>query len=330
MNRGGDPIGLVEAAYRWTPDTASWLDGLVEASQAYDVGGGVAAYTISITREKRASEARGSEAALKSAMQMRRATEKFPLAIAKLAYAPTEHVGNVGFRLARLSRESGVDLQPITKSLPPAWALLAGDPERESLALVFPRAGTVGSVDEAFPHRDRKHLGHVGAHIGAALRLRALLQPSTTEHADAVLAPDGAVLHARGDTKEKDVRTSLARAVMRSERARGKMRRSDPDEAIKQWTALVQGRWTLVDTIETDGKRFVLARANPVHARDPIALTTEESAVAWLAACGHSYKYIAYELGFTLGVTTSRLRSAMKKLRVKSRSELLAKIGISR
>ena len=324
--RAGDPIAVVEAGYRWAPDLGSWLDGIVEAAGSYDVGGGVVAYTVGVAREHRTSAPRGTSTAMTIAAQLRRATDRFSPKVAKLAYAPTEHVGNVAYRLARLARELRVRLRPM--HLPDAWALVAGDPMRESLAIVFPRLHTSGAIDEPFPHRDRRQLGHVGAHLGAALRLRALLQPVTTEHADAVFSPNGALLDARRDTAEKPARTALTEAVLRSEKARGRMRRSDPDEAVHQWTALVQGRWTLVDAIESDGKRFVLARENPVRPTDPLSLTAEESAVAWLTACGHSYKYVAYELGLSLGVTTSRLRTAMRKLSVMSRSELLAKIGI--
>jgi DNA-binding NarL/FixJ family response regulator len=105
------------------------------------------------------------------------------------------------------------------------------------------------------------------------------------------------------------------------------MRRASPEEALALWTALVQGRWTILDVAERDGKRLVLARRNPLGGPPLLELTPDERDVTWLAAHGHSYKYIAYELGLPLSTVADRLRRAMRKLRVRSRGELLRKLG---
>ena len=83
----------------------------------------------------------------------------------------------------------------------------------------------------------------------------------------------------------------------------------------------------MVETVERDGKRFLLARRNPLPSRDLLALTKEEGDVVWLVVQGHSTKFVAYELGLSVGTVARRLTRAMRKLRVTSRRELLRKLG---
>jgi DNA-binding NarL/FixJ family response regulator len=105
------------------------------------------------------------------------------------------------------------------------------------------------------------------------------------------------------------------------------MRRSSPEEALELWTALVRGRWTILETSERDNRRILVARRNPLGGAGLLELTGDERDVAWLTAQGHSYKYVAYELGVPLSTVAGRLRRAMRKLRVRSRTELLRKLG---
>jgi hypothetical protein len=41
--------------------------------------------------------------------------------------------------------------------------------------------------------------------------------------------------------------------------ARGRMSKRNPERALQLWRALVDGRWSLVDSFETDGRRYVVA-----------------------------------------------------------------------
>lgn len=338
MPRAGDPVAVIEAAYRWSPDLATWMSGVLDALAPYDVGGGVLAYTVTAQHRTVVGPAIASDGASPRVLEtLRQITESFPAWLGKLVFAPTEHVGNAAYRLARLHREhADAPLDQARPQLPGTWALIAGDPEQLAVALMFPCRGQAQvDPDEVFPHRGRRHLGLVGAHLGSALRLRCLLDPTSSAPAaddpatEAVLAPDGRVVHATGPARDEEARHSLVRAVLASERARGRMRRAEPDEAVQEWAALVDGRWTIVETLDHDGRRMLLARRNPLTKPDPIAPTPEERAVVWLAACGHSYKYIAYELGLSIGTVSNRLRSALRKLGMSSRSELLARLGIS-
>ncbi|HEU4410306.1 MAG TPA: LuxR C-terminal-related transcriptional regulator [Polyangiaceae bacterium] len=83
------------------------------------------------------------------------------------------------------------------------------------------------------------------------------------------------------------------------------------DELTRRGRARLPGRWALISgDPERRGLLLCFLRA---PGRD----------VAWLAAMGHSYEYIAYELGLPLATVAGRLRRAMRKLRVGSRRELL-------
>lgn len=331
-----DPIRIVEAAYASEPDEQCWLDGIVRAASPYDIGGGVVAYTIGIAeRTQLGSVSKTERAGDEFVSMLAGVIESFPPDIAGKVFAPTEFVGNSAFRLSRISREhrshTVAAVRRALELLPPLWVLLCGDPRFRSLALCFSREGT-RKVDAPFPHRDARSIGMVGAHLAAALRLRTLVYPpadntSGAGETEAVLTPGGDVLRATGAASSVGARASLAAAVRASETARGRMRRSSPDEAIGLWRALVQGRWTVLDSTDGGGKRILLARKNPLHGGNLLDLTADERDVAWLAAQGHSYKYIGYELGVPLSTVAGRLRRAMHKLRIRTRTELLRKLG---
>jgi DNA-binding CsgD family transcriptional regulator len=167
--------------------------------------------------------------------------------------------------------------------------------------------------------RTRRLFPMVIAHLGAAARLRGT---QTDRVVDAWLSPSGQMLDARGAAKEPAHRRLLTSAVQQSERARGSLRRTSPEEALKVWQGLVQAEWSLVDTVERDGKRFVLARRNRPDVPQKVSLTETERSVAYFTAAGHSQKYVGYELGISASTVAHHLRSALVKLGIRSRVEL--------
>lgn len=331
-----DPLRIVEAAYAWTDDEDEWLGGVVAAATPYSPGGGALALTVTCDeRAKLQTIHAGPGVAESNVTAIERFCATLSPSIAPQLFAPTEFVGNAGWRLERLAKKTGTTVAKLTKSrsLPPMWALIAGAPASRALVLGFPATRADLASSEAFPREHSETLGLVGAHLGAALRLRALGAQSpdtaTSEDAtEAVLSPSGRVLHATASAQKVRARTSLSEAVLRAEKARGKLRRTDGAEATRLWSALVGGRWSILETVERDGKRFLLARRNELAGSDLVALTKDESDVVWLSAQGHSHKYVAYELGLSVASVLRRLRSAMKKLRVTSRRELLTKLGL--
>jgi DNA-binding CsgD family transcriptional regulator len=164
-------------------------------------------------------------------------------------------------------------------------------------------------------------LACVAAHLASAWRLRKLC--GERAEPEAVFEVSGKLAHAEGAARERDARSSLARAVAQLDRARGRLRRTAPEEALGLWRGLVEGRWSLVDTVESDGRRLILARRNEPRVRDPRALTGRERQVLAQVVMGRSNKYIAYSLGLSASTVATHLDSARRKLGAGSRRELI-------
>jgi DNA-binding CsgD family transcriptional regulator len=116
-------------------------------------------------------------------------------------------------------------------------------------------------------------------------------------------------------------------AVHRVYGARGALRLASPEEAADLWRSLLDGRWSLVEHVEFDGRRIALARRRPMEAPDATGLTPVERDVAACAASGWSNKQVAYRLGLAPSTVAEHLRSAQAKLAVRSRRELIAALG---
>src|SRR5262249_34930214 len=102
-----------------------------------------------------------------------------------------------------------------------------------------------------------------------------------------------------------------------------KARRRGGDEGISMWKALVEGRWSLIDRFDSDGRRYFIARKNDPEIRGLAKLTERERQVVGYAALGHSNKLIAYELGLALPTVANHLTEACTKLGLRSRAELI-------
>lgn len=177
----------------------------------------------------------------------------------------------------------------------------------------------------------------VAAHLAAGYRLRRRLaaarllsgggRRATPWGADAVLSPSGRVEHVESEeARARDARDRLRDAAVAMDRARGRMRRIDPDGALGQWMGLVDGRWSLVDKFDRDGQRYVLARRNEARAPGLEALTDRERAVAAYAALGHHNKLIAYDLGIAHSTVRVLLARASAKLGARTREELVERV----
>lgn len=167
----------------------------------------------------------------------------------------------------------------------------------------------------------------VAAHIGSALRLRRDgTHSSSPDDAIAVLDTRGRITHARNGKAADRLRGKLQEAVVRMDRARGQMRRRDPDGAVEIWRTLVDGELTLLDHFERGGQRYVVAVANPPRSSTPglESLAPRERHVVAAAAAGHSNKLIAYELGIAASTVRVLLSRAAQRLGATSRRELVA------
>ena len=90
--------------------------------------------------------------------------------------------------------------------------------------------------------------------------------------------------------------------------------------------ALVQGRWSTVDWFDSDGRRYVLSIPNAPHVIDPRGLTEQETQVVWYVVHGLMSKMIGYHLGVSKGRVSALLSSAMRKLSVQTRAQLIKKL----
>jgi DNA-binding NarL/FixJ family response regulator len=152
-------------------------------------------------------------------------------------------------------------------------------------------------------------------HVSAALRIRRGLQTTTPSMAGAphgaelVLDVDGAVRDGEASSSAKEL---LRHAVTTRDRAR--MRQADPDAALEAWTALVDGRWSLLDVFERGGRRYVVAVPNVPDVLSATRLGPLERAVFGLLARGRANKAIGYELGLSEGTVAGYIRDLRRKL----------------
>jgi len=173
---------------------------------------------------------------------------------------------------------------------------------------------------------ERRRWAKAAAHLGAGLRLRARVSRIDLDDSavEAILDSAGRLTEARGAAEPSSAQARL-RAVVRSiDRARASSERGDADAAMQAWTALVNGRWSLVDHFDTDGKRFVVAVKNDPAFPDPRGLTARERQVAEFVGLGRTTKEIAYTLGLSGSSIDNSVARAAAKLGLSSRAELAA------
>jgi DNA-binding CsgD family transcriptional regulator len=176
----------------------------------------------------------------------------------------------------------------------------------------------------------------LAAHLEAGHRLRrgltapdAVDEPAASlpHQAEAIFdAKSFRITDAVGRAKESTATKRLREAAIAVDRARGSMRKSDPEKALQIWKALVRGRWSTVDWFDTDGRRFVLAIPNSPNVMDPRGLTERERQVVAYAAFGQSNKMIGYRLGLSRSRVSLLLRTAMRKMGAKTRAHLVQRV----
>jgi DNA-binding CsgD family transcriptional regulator len=106
--------------------------------------------------------------------------------------------------------------------------------------------------------------------------------------------------------------------------ARSKSKRHEGLRALDLWRPLNNARWTLVDSFEEGGRRYIVARENQAEARNFNDLTDRERQIVVHASLGMSNKQIAYALGISDATVRVLMARAAKRFGVRSRKELLA------
>jgi DNA-binding CsgD family transcriptional regulator len=321
-----DPVAIVEAAYQLEGDERSWLREIIEgARRSFDRGMGLYALTYHLDGQHAmhpetvfADDGEWLEAAI------RKINREMPPDRVKLMYFSPRTLMTLS-DIARIRPDilDAFEPEAYHRGIRDALALNAKDPSGVGVLVgaSLPREMHVSK-------KESQRWGYITAHIAAGLRLRRALAAGGVVGEDAVLAPDGRCLHAEELAKAKSVRERLRGAVVAMDRARGGLRRKDPEEALEIWRALVSGRWSLVDHFDSDGKRLLVARRNEPELKDPRALSRRERQVAAYVAQGQSNKLIAYTLGLSISTVASHLASAMRKMGIGSRVEFVRTFAV--
>jgi DNA-binding CsgD family transcriptional regulator len=163
----------------------------------------------------------------------------------------------------------------------------------------------------------------VAAHLRAGYRL-SLRQSGRSSEPEAILTPDGKLLHASGIATGASERRALRLAVTREEQARMASARDDAERALLLWPELIAGRWTLVERVDSDGRRFLAAHANAPEVQRRSRLTYRERQVVEGILRSESSKVVALDLGITEATVSEHLAQVLSKLNLRSVAELRA------
>ena len=166
----------------------------------------------------------------------------------------------------------------------------------------------------------------LNTHLANGFRLNRKVSElgADLDSADAILEPDGEIAHAAGDDEKQDViRDALRTAAVNVERARTELRGDDPRRALELWKGLVRGTYSLVEHVDTDDRRFYIARRNDPTVDKPRGLSPRERQVVRYAGFGYDNTRIAYELGLAPSTIATYLSRALDKLGLDSRAALI-------
>jgi DNA-binding NarL/FixJ family response regulator len=342
MSPDRDPIALVEACYDLAASDEAWLRTVAERAQPLLRVTDVLAYHVDVDDRgisfRTPVSAQGDADVVRRIRYMGDMLERRRSSTLGLVEGLQAKVYEKVVRAA-LAEPADSMLLSEMNTFGPRWMYTLGVPGVNELLHLLNHhidgqglTALVGPRPKRNPLRapERATLQMLGAHIKAGLRLRRRLR----EQLQAVApTPNGAVLdasshlvHAAGDAQREDVRELLERKAREIDRARTRERRGH-DDALEIWQGLIDGRWSLVERFDADGKRFLLAHENPEQVIDPRGLGELESRIVGLAVRGFSDKLIAYHLGIAEGTASAHLTRALRKLGMSNRVELVRTLG---
>ncbi len=326
-----DVLEIIEAAYAESADPDAWLKQALAVIQPHlDRGTGVLAHRFAhrpgefwrgATRGIGADEALIPSLDVMLTARRGQTNEGEMLAFLRRVYPRAPVVSWVN-RL--IGKAWSADFAPALETMPAdaraklvaspdALGVIAGDPSGEG-CIFFARG-----EGARLPHQTEALWRCIASHLVTGYRL-ARRSPAEPE---AVLSPSGKVLHLRTDLGREDAEP-LTEATRAIDQARGRLRRTDPERALTLWRGLVEGRWSLVDHFDHDGRRYVFAKRNAPDVRPWDTLTDRESQVVAFVAQGQTHKIIAYQLGLSPSAVGESLLRARTKLGARSRLELVA------
>ncbi|MEM9730705.1 MAG: helix-turn-helix transcriptional regulator [Myxococcota bacterium] len=324
-------IDLTEAVYDIDQEDAAWIPNLLRVGLPildHGLGVGAAAYTRDperpdlIVHQKFAVSGRPDLIA-----RVNEAVAEWPRDVYRELMRP-----GVVSTLSEAARNHPECLEAYERHVPgvrDVFGMTSVDPNGLGILIVAP-------LPERTQLRGRnKELWQMmGAHVAAGHRLRravtAEVESTGLPHdAEAVIDPKRFdIVEATAGAEPREAASVLREAAIQVDRARASEGRKDPAFALEVWKGLTEGRWSLVDWFDSDSRRFVLALPNTPEVGDPRGLTTRENLVATYAMHGDSQKLIGYRLGLSKASVSRHLKSAMRKLNVKTHAQLIEKMGV--
>ena len=328
-------IDLIEAAYDLEKPDSEWLPNLLDVgAPVLDHGLGVAADEFVMTHQGEGAEVLTGE------LHMRSLPPDFPDRVAATVGAASPellaatNIDGFASTWTEAAKDFPEEAEQALRTMgyPDLLGMHAIDPGGVGIRIIAP----LPKATKLTP-RSRERWKMLGAHIASGYRLRRALAAmglASQAHptglpleAEAVLDAQGfRIVDAVGPAKQANAVSVLRRAARIVDRSRGPMRVNDPQRALDVWTALVGGRWSIVDWFDTDGRRFVLAMPNSPGVGDPRGLTEQECQVVSYIVRGDTSKLVAYRLGLSPARVSGLLKSAMHKLGVKSSAGLAQKL----
>lgn len=332
-------LDVLDAAYDVEPDEPSWILGLTRAfAPLVDDGTGVHGFFVDLAAEPplRHPVLVGGEPAWEAAWRdhwwdrlmlglppstlrtmIEFGTASFTTHLWAATAARIETFAELLTRFAHdgfahaLSERAAPEADAEHLFYPESLNIVAASPTGPAVAIVANRRRT---AERPLAARERIRWSRLSSHIAAALRLRQRVRSRAALEvgAEGVVDARGHVIHAEGAAKTKAGLEALrcaARDVVKARRA------SDAVTPLELWRGLHAGRWSVVETFDSDGKRFIVARENrPSSARSSAGLSAREREVLAQLALGHANKAIAYTLGITPATVATHLTNAARKL----------------
>jgi DNA-binding CsgD family transcriptional regulator len=310
-----DPIRLVEAAYRFDSSPSSWLSRLAaEAGRSFGGSGGaiIGVYETPGRAHIRFGEIVSDgvgEALPRSLFVLPPGAVVDRLQLAALYYrhafgSISETTGRMIPGYMQVLRSTGVEELAFLNAM---------ELDGRGFVICLPDRARVFSAHARYVWR------RVAAHLVTARRLQGALAEAATvsRHgavaaAEAILTPTGRVEHATGQARSRRSRLALTEALRRVDAARS--RAISPARAVELWQGLVDGKWSVAEHFERDGRRYYLAVRNEPALAAVHALSPRERQVIAYAARGQSDKLIAYTLGLSAHTVAKLLERARLKL----------------
>jgi DNA-binding CsgD family transcriptional regulator len=321
----GDLLGIVEAAYRVEADDDEWLAGIAAACRpVLDDGFGLCAFEFQHHMGEPPRIVRVTKLGIPEELA-RIYGSVFRGMDPGVQSRPFTHGPCTTGSQMMGQRGEFIHNEHMKRHVHPfgmfdsVW-ITAAEPSGSGCGIHAGRA-QIGWASRAF----RERWGRIAAHLAAGARIRRRLRDvAAPPQVEAVVAPNGNIVHAEGAAKEPAALERLRQAVLGVEAARSRRDASDALSGLRGWRGLIDARWSLLDQFESDGRRFVVARENAPRPPGPGAFTMRERQVVGYAALGHDNKIIAYDLGIAHATVKVLMARAAAKLGVHTRSEVIS------